>query len=69
MFAGCTVPPNSKETKLGSSHQEALPSADKNTLAVLVQCYTWKCVPTAIFGGVDISEDPGCHLLRKMSSQ
>ena len=28
-----------------------------------------KCVPTAISGGVDISEVPGCYLLRQMSSQ
>ena len=26
-------------------------------------------IPTAISGGVDISEVPGCHLLRQMSSQ
>ena len=26
-------------------------------------------VPTAIFGGVDISEVRGCHLLRQMISQ
>ena len=32
-------------------------------------CCTWKCVPTAISCGVDISEVPGCHLLRQMSSQ
>ena len=47
MFSGCF-----KETKLGSSDQEASPSAGKNT-----------CVPTAISDGVDISEDPGCNLL------
>ena len=29
----------------------------------------WKCVPTAISGGVDISEVPGCHLIRQISSQ
>ena len=59
MFSGCTVPPDSKETKLGSSDQEASPSASKN----------FKCAPTAIFGGVDISEVPGFHLLRQMSSR
>ena len=32
-------------------------------------CRAWKCVPTAIFGVVDISEVPGCHLLRQMRSQ
>ena len=29
----------------------------------------WKCIPTAISSSVDISEVPGCHLLRPMSSQ
>ena len=63
------MPPDSKETQLGSSNQEASPSADKNTGVVLVPCCTWKCVPTAISGGVDISEVPGCHLLQQISSQ
>ena len=36
MFSGCTVPPDSKETKLESSNQEASPSAGKNTGVVLV---------------------------------
>ena len=48
MFSGCTVLPDSKEMELGSSNQETSPSAGKNT---------------AISGGVDISEVPGCHLL------
>ena len=69
MFSGCTVLPDSKETELGSSDQEASLSAGKNTGIVLVPCRAWKCVPTAISGGVDISEVPGCHLLRQMSSQ
>ena len=38
MFSGCTVPPDSKETELGSSNQEASPSAGKNTGVVLVSC-------------------------------
>ena len=63
MFSDCTVPCDSKETELGSSDQEASPSAGKNTRIVLVPCHTWKCVPTAISGGVDISEVPGGHLL------
>ena len=63
MFSGCTVPPDSKKTELGSSHQEAFPAAVKNTGTVLVPCCAWKCVPTAISDGVDISEVPGCHLL------
>ena len=69
MLFGCTVPRDSKETELGSSDQEASPSAGKNTGIVLVPCRAWKCVPTAISGGVDISKVPGCHLLRQMSSQ
>ena len=31
-------------------------------------CRTRKCVPTAISGGVDISETAGCHLLRQTIS-
>ena len=62
MLSGCTVPPGSKETELGSSNQEVSPS-HKNTEVVLVPCCTWKCVTTVIFGGVDFSEVLGCHLL------
>ena len=69
MLSGCTVPPDSKETELGSSNQEASPSAGKNTRVVLVPFRAWKCVPTAISGGVDIYEVLGCHFLRQMSSQ
>ena len=68
MFSGCTVPPDSKEIQLGSSDQEASPSAGKNTGIVLVPCRAWKCVLTAISGVVDIFEVPGNHLLRQMSS-
>ena len=53
MFPGCT---DSKESKLRSSDQEASPLAGKNTGVVFVPC-----VPTAISGGVNISEVPGCH--------
>ena len=63
------MPPDSKETELGSSDLEAFPSACKNARVVLVPCRTWKCVPTAVSGGVDISEVPGCHLLRQKSSK
>ena len=69
MFSGYSVPPDSKEIKLGSSGQVASPLVDKNTGVVLVPCRAWKCVPTAISGGADISEVPGCHLLQQMSSQ
>ena len=59
MFSDCTVLSDSKETELGSSNQEATPSTGKNTGVVLVSCHAWRCVPTAISGGVDISEVPG----------
>ena len=67
MFSGCTVLLDSKETKLGSSNQEASPSAGKNAGRVLVPCHAWKCVPIAISGGVDISKVPKCHLLQQFS--
>ena len=63
MFSGFTVLPDSKETELESSNQEASPSAGKNTGVVLVQCRAWECVPTAISDDVDISEACGCHFL------
>ena len=65
MFSGCTVLPE----VFGSSNQEACPSPGKNTRIVLVPCHSWKCVPTAISGGVDISKVTGCHLFRQMSCQ
>ena len=58
-----------KGTELGSSNQEASPSAGKNTVEVLVPCHAWNCVATASSGGLDIFEVLGCHLLRQMSSQ
>ena len=69
VFSGCSVAPDRKETELGSSDQEASPSTGKNTGVVLVPRRAWKWVPTAISGGVDIFEVPGCHLLQQMSSQ
>ena len=58
----------SKETKLGSNNQEASPLAIKNNRKVLVPCLTWKNVPTAISGGVDNLDVPGCQLLHEVSS-
>ena len=40
LFAGCTEPPDSKETKLGNSDQEASLSAGKNIRIVLAPCCT-----------------------------
>ena len=71
MFSGCTVLPDSEETKLGSSDQEASPSAGKNTGVVLVLCSRMEGHPYSYYisGGVDIYEAPGFHLLRQMSFQ
>ena len=60
--------PDSKETELGSSDQEASPSAGKNTGVVLAP-NPWKWILTATSSGVDISEVPRCHLFQQMSSQ
>ena len=59
MLSSCTLLPDSKETKLGSSNQEASSSAGKNTGVDIVPCHAWKFVLTAIFGVVDISKVPG----------
>ena len=63
MFSGSTVPPHSKKTILESSDHEASPSAGKNTGIVSLSCCTWKCIPTAISGDMDIYEVLGCHFL------
>ena len=49
MFSGCTVLPDSKETELGSSNQEASPSAGKNTRVVLVPCACMEWHPYSYF--------------------
>ena len=49
MFSGCALPPDSKETELGSSDQESSPSACIDTNVVLESCRVWKCVPTALY--------------------
>ena len=51
------MPLDSKEAEIGSSDQDPSPSAGKNTGVSLMSCCAWICVPTAISGGVDISED------------
>ena len=47
--SGCTVPPDSKDTKLASSDQEASPSAGKNTGIVLVPCPRMEKRPYSYF--------------------
>ena len=69
MFSGCTTLPDSRETELESSNQQASLSAGKNTGIVSVPCRAWKCLPTPVSGDVDISKVSGCHLLWQMSSQ
>ena len=69
MFSGCTVLPHNKETELGNSDQEASPLTGKSTGIDLVPCHVWKCVPTAISSGVEISKVPGYRFLQLMSSQ
>ena len=54
---------------VGSSDLEASPSAGKNTWIVSVPCQAWKCAPTALSSGVNISEVPWYHLLRQMCFQ
>ena len=61
MFSVCTVPPDSKETELGNSDQEASPSAGKNAGVVLVPCLCMEVIHAAISDGVDISEVPEHH--------
>ena len=70
MFSGCTMPPESKKTGLGSSNLEVSNLAGKkSTGTVLAPCHARKCAPATIYGSEDISEAPGCHLLCQMSSQ
>ena len=47
--SGCTVSPDSKETELGSSDQEASPSVGKNTGVVLVPCSHMEVRPYSYF--------------------
>ena len=69
MFSGRILSLGSKKTELESNNQEASSSAGKDTELALLPCCTWKSVPTAIFGIVDISEVPGSHLLQQVNSQ
>ena len=41
----------------------------RSNLEVATKRLLHQCIPTAVSGGVDISEVPGCHLLQQMSSQ
>ena len=49
VFSGCTVLPDSKETELGGSDQEASPASGKNTGVVLVPCSCMEVRPCSYF--------------------
>ena len=49
MFSGSTVMPDSKETELGSSDQDASPSVGKNTGVALVPCSCMEVHPYSYF--------------------
>ena len=51
--------PDSKETGLGSSGQEASPLSGKCSFSAMF--VHGSASPTAISGVVDVSEVPGCH--------
>ena len=44
MFSACIVPPDSKETELGSSNQEASPSAGRFISINLPDAHVWNTV-------------------------
>ena len=49
VLSGYIVPPDSKETELGGSDQEASPSAGKNTEVFLVPCSLMEVRPYSYF--------------------
>ena len=49
VFSGCTVPPDSKETELESSDQQASSSAAKNIGEVFVPCSCMEVRPYSYF--------------------
>ena len=59
MFSGFTVPPDSKETELVSSDQEASPSAGKDTGVVLVRCSRMDMRPYSYFRWCGYFSGPG----------
>ena len=64
VFSGCTVLPDSKDTKLESSiHPRGFSISMQKNRIVLAPCRT--CGPTAISGGADISKGLECHLLQQ----
>ena len=69
MFSGCPVLPESKETGLESSDQEASPSAGKNTGVVLESCCAWKCDPTAIPWVSFVTTDESSVRVTKITSR
>ena len=68
MFSSCTVPPNKKVEQLGSSNQEASPSAGKITGIVLVTCRACK-YPYRYFRRREFFGGPWLSLLRRVPSE
>ena len=66
MFSGCTGLPDSEETELGSSNQEASSSTGKNTRVVLEPCSHMEVHPYSFFQWCGYVV-PGCHLLGQFS--
>ena len=59
-------------SKKGGGHDFLLKFSGGETLEetmVLVPYRVWTYISTAISGGVDLSEVPGCHLLPQLSFQ
>ena len=69
MFPIYTLPPDSKETGVGSRDQEAFSLAAEFTGVVLMPCHAQKHVSTTTSGNVYISKVPRSHLLQQISSQ
>ena len=67
VFSGRTVLPDSKETELEGSDQEASPSASKKTKVVSVPCLHMEVCSYSYFWWCGYSWGPWCHLLWQMS--
>ena len=69
MLPDCTASQDSKEKELASRDQETSLAVGTSASVVLVPFRAWECVPIAIPGGADISNVPGCYLLRQTRHQ
>ena len=60
------MPPDSNEAEPGSNAKDVSASESKTAWVDLVPYRTWKCVPTVISSGVDISEIRRWQLFKKL---